>query len=355
MRKPSSIEYYRCTSSFQGLRKTLGTAQFAEDREKSLAYWVVPSDRRFPHAFLGRTLGEVLDTSFDDLAATAGVGHKKMKSLIKLLARVAQRKPAAPDPAKLVGRQQRDNSRCCCPQGKFDPNAISQDMWDDWAKAIRTAGAQHEKIGRVATSLQSLPTAIWTTPLDWYLNQSLIDIRRLRTYGEKRVRSVLEAMHDVYEIVASLRPTSHLGARLTPIFVAAIEQWIQQSMTEPQQVTRQAVRESLLTPLVRQVTIDCGTVVARVVESRLSIRLGAASVRAISQRLEVSRARIYQLLDESERAMNLRWPDGRCQLTHLVERLADLQPEPDGVVVIRTAINVFFPDATEVARRAEES
>jgi hypothetical protein len=353
MRNPSSVEYFKHASSFQGLRKTLVSERFADDQEKTLAYWVVPSDRRLPQAFLGRTLSDVLNTPFEELSATPGVGQKKIRSLLKLLSRISQRQPAAPDPA-LEEPEPRKGSRRLRTENGFDATAVSEETWRGWAEAIRAAGMAQEAVGRLAPSLQSLPTVIWNTPLDWYLDRSLAEIRRLKTHGEKRVRVVLEVMHGVYEVVSKLQTESHLTVRLTPAFVAKIEHWIQQALAAPQKVTVQGVRESLLVPLVKQVEIDCGAIVARVVESRLPIRSEPLNVHALARRMDVTRARVYQLVEEAENGMELRWPAGKCQLMMLADRLSLIQPRSDGLQAVQSAINLLFPDAAEAVRRAEE-
>jgi hypothetical protein len=354
MSKPISVEHFRYASSFETLTKTLTNGQYADDQEKSLAYWVVPSDRRLPQAFLGRKLSDVLSTPFDDLAATPGVGQKKMKALLKLLTRIAQRQPAAPDPAALDAPERRNGSRRHRGKDEFDAAAVSEETWSQWSRAIRSSGMAQEQIGRLAPSLQSLPTVIWQTSLDWYLDRSLSEIRRLKTHGEKRVRVVLEVMHGVYEVVSKLHTASHLTIRLMPIAIASIERWIQQAIAAPKKVTIQGVRDALLVPLVQQVGVDCGTTVARVVENRLPIRSTPVTVHGLSRKMAVTRARIYQLLEESERAIDLRWPEGKCYLAMLTERVAVAQPDSDVLAALRTTINVFYPDAIEAARRAED-
>ena len=61
-----------------------------ERLERTLAYWVLPADRRLPVAFLDRTLGDILSCSLDELLATPGVGQKKIGGLMTLLLRRAQ-------------------------------------------------------------------------------------------------------------------------------------------------------------------------------------------------------------------------------------------------------------------------
>src|SRR5215213_10322169 len=90
MTKLSSVERYKQIASFESARKTLMEPRFADRLEKPLAYWALAADRRLPLAFLGRTLRDLLHTSFDDLAAAPGIGRKKMAALVKLLQRAAK-------------------------------------------------------------------------------------------------------------------------------------------------------------------------------------------------------------------------------------------------------------------------
>ena len=39
---------------------------YADRLDKPLAFWALPSDRRLPLAFLGRTLGNLLSTPFEE-------------------------------------------------------------------------------------------------------------------------------------------------------------------------------------------------------------------------------------------------------------------------------------------------
>jgi len=81
-------------SSFDELREQLLAENNPERLLRPLAFWVLPDDRRLPLAFLARSLRELLSVRFADLAATPGVGQKKMASLVMLLHRAATQSPA---------------------------------------------------------------------------------------------------------------------------------------------------------------------------------------------------------------------------------------------------------------------
>jgi hypothetical protein len=230
----------------------------------------------------------------------------------------------------------------------FDPSAVSEETWSQWRESIRHSSAAREPLGRLAPSLQLLPSVIWETPISWYLDHSLAEIRRLKTHGEKRVRVVLEIMHGVYEFVLRIRLNAHLPAhltaRLSPAFVAKLDDWINYALAEPHRVTSEAVRDSLLAPIVQQIDVDCGTTVARILEHRLPLRNAVVPVNSLAKRMGVTRARVYQLLEESKLALQIRWPAGSYQLPLLSGRLAATQPPPDGLPLLQSAVDVIYPN-----------
>src|SRR5919109_3765606 len=94
-RKAISNDRYRLVGTYERLRKTL--LERADDGrlDKALSYWVLPTDRRLPIAFLDRPLRDLLSQPFDELMSTQGVGHKKILGFFDLLKRAA--KAATPD------------------------------------------------------------------------------------------------------------------------------------------------------------------------------------------------------------------------------------------------------------------
>ena len=51
--------------------------------------------------------------------------------------------------------------------------------------------------------------SIWHVPLGHYVNQSVAEIRQLKTHGEKRVRVVLEVFYIVHELVSGCGDEQH--------------------------------------------------------------------------------------------------------------------------------------------------
>lgn len=319
----TSAEDYKLCSSFEEVRKTLLGDRYSDRLDKPLAYWALPNDRRLPLAFLGRSVGDLLATPFTELTATRGVGQKKISSLVRLLQRATSNDPPAvpfgleqvnerPSPEAMdlvVSTDDADPS--------FDPAMVSEVLWDRWRELLMQHGVGREKLGRLAPTLQSLPTVIWHTPLSQYLTQSLAEIRQLRTHGEKRVAVVLEAVHSVHEVLANSVTHQHLAVYVLPKFIPPVERVIADAMARSSARSEQNIRECLTAPLLDQVLIDTGPTVHRLAQGRLGIGVPAQSVRAQAREMGVTRARIYQLLEECGRVMLVRWPEGKGQLGQL--------------------------------------
>jgi hypothetical protein len=317
----------------------------------------LPNDRRLPLAFLGRTLRDLLNASFEELAATPGIGQKKIGSLIKLLSRAAKKNLladplASDDPAidrnPLEGRNPRAHT-------EFNPSVVSESLWERWRETVRRHGLGSENLGRLAPSLQALPTVMWHTPLSTYLDYTVVEMRQLKTHGEKRVRVILEVFHAIHDVLGHATLASHLTLRLIPKFVVPLELWVAALMGQPAAPSNDSVRESLAIPLLEQVQIDCGQTIARLAEGRLGIHGAAQSVKVQSKRMGVTRARVYQLLEECQQAMAVRWPEGRFLLPQLRKKSDSVQPAPEGLTLLHAVTDLFFPDEEELSLRKIES
>ena len=144
-------------------------------------------------------------------------------------------------------------------------------------------------------------------PLSTFLEYSLAELRQLKTYGEKRVRVVLEVFHSVHEVVGQASLVRHLAVRVAPKFVVSLENWISECIASPDMVTTESVRECLAIPLVEQIQIDCGPTVARLVEGRLGIHAPPQNVRTQSKRMGVTR-HACTILEECGQAIHVRCP-----------------------------------------------
>ena len=231
MSQNNSAEEHKLVSSFESVRRTLLQAEFRDRLDKPLAYWALPNDRRLPLAFLGRSLGELLSTPFSDLSSTRGIGQKKIGSLVKLLHRATHdTPPAVPYGLKeLADELERDGESIpSVTTSGFDPTLVSEALWAQWCETVERFHLGREPLGRLAPSLQSLPTVIWDRPLGTYTGHTLSEIRQLKTHGEKRVRVVLEVFFSVHQAMQDdePRPHPHLALTLVPAFVPPVDQFM---------------------------------------------------------------------------------------------------------------------------------
>jgi len=152
MSKATSADDYKLISSFEAIRKTLMHERFSDRMEKPLAYWALPNDRRLPLAFLGRTLGDLLKTPYDELAATAGIGQKKIGSLVKLLHRATKDEPPAVPfgLTDLAGDSAQQPATRNKNGEKFDPSIVSEALWVQWRDTVRKHGLADQQLGRLA-------------------------------------------------------------------------------------------------------------------------------------------------------------------------------------------------------------
>ena len=337
--KVTSAEDYKNVSNFLAVRKTLLEDRYADRLEKPLAFWALPNDRRLPLAFLDRTIKDLLSTPFEELTATPGIGQKKITSLVRLLNRATKDHPPAVPPLETElkkGEKLRRN-------GRFDPSVVSEALWAEWQETVRKHGVGHEKLGRLAPTLQALPTVIWNTPLETYLPYTVAQIRQLKTHGEKRVRAILEVFYVVNESLSPAGNESPFAVRLVPRFIEPIERWIEDSLARPGVPKPEEVREQFTIPLLEQIKIDAGDQIHDLAAGRLGVYRPAESVRHQSKALDVTRARVYQLLEDCARVMLVRWPEGEQLLNTLAAKIETEATFDDDFRLFRATKELFFP------------
>ncbi len=343
MSKPSTTTDYRLSADFSQVREDLLQDKYTDRLHKPLGYWVLPSDRRLPLAFLGRTVGNLLETPFEVLAATPGIGQKKIASLVELLRRATQDEP----PTVPVGSvHDATVEPAAGARNRFDPSIVSEALWAQWRERVGRLGVGGEKLGRIAPSLQALPTVIWHTPLSQYLDYSLAEIRRLRTHGEKRVRCVLEVFYTVNARLEDGEDVSPavLTDRLTPPLIRQVRQWIAQRLDSQELPSTDEIREQLVRPLLEQIRIDSGETVYRLAAERLGIDGPPVSVRQQSETLGVTRARIYQLLDDCHKVMSVRWPQGKQEMERLTRHFNVLGHDAERMRQFYGFRELLFPE-----------
>jgi len=339
--KKPSIEHLQAVSRYEELQRTLLGNGHGVALNKPLAHWVLPGDRRLPLVFLGRTLRDLLDSSFDDLADTPGVGRKKIRSFLDLLDRVAASEPTVDHGA--VPPATDSPSRAPTSSNGFDPAAVSQVVWSRWQESVRRQGLQDEPLGRVAPTLRNVTRVIWNTPLGEYLDVSLADLQAKKTYGTKRVHSILEVFHDLHGLLADLGEHRQLAVRLVPRSIDRAERWIGAVLQSARQPDPQERLDAFTAPLLEQVRIDGSDAVTQLAQLRLGVDGPIMSVRQAARRMGLTRARVYQLLNEINDILTVRWPLGRNQVYQLLDRLPQgTEPDP-ALDPFCAAVELFYP------------
>jgi hypothetical protein len=347
--KTVSVEELQMISRFESLRKLLETESYADHLDKPLAYWALPTDRRLPLAFLGRSLRDLLSVPFTELSATPGIGRKKIASFVQLLARAANTDPSEL-PMELQEEQTAAEMDNVGPENAdsadFDPTNISEVTWSQWRASVVRHGLSNEKLGRFAPSLQNMTRVIWNTPLGAYTSSTLNDIRSMKTHGEKRIRALVEVFHAVHTIVSGMGTQPHLIVRIVPAKIDRVEQWIGRALQRPGIPTEQEILENFVAPLLEQIQTDATQQITTLAENRLGIHGPITSVRQAARTMGLTRARVYQLLNEINDIMTVRWPMGRHQSHELREKFQAEAAEMEQVPDLRqffAAVELFYP------------
>ena len=69
----------------------------------------------------------------------------------------------------------------------------------------------------------------------------------------------------------------------------------------------------------------------------------AESVRHQSKGLGVTRARVYQMLEECNNVMNIRWPDGRRQLDEFAQWLDESYASAEAANLLASLRELLYP------------
>jgi hypothetical protein len=345
VKRDASIEEYKLVGTFESLKKRLLRDKFADRIDKPLAYWALPTDRGLPLAFMGRSVRDLLETSFDELSATPGVGQKKIAGLLMLLHRATKDTPPedpfglerAGEASQQVGRE----------GSSFNPAVVSEALWAEWRETVKRHHLGQLKLGRVAPTLQALPTVIWNSPLEDYADLSLAEIRHLKTHGEKRICAVMEVFWAVHATLGRSASPVYVDVDMIPRFVRPVERWIAAALAAGTLPGISEVRESLAALLLEQLKVDAGPTVWRLASDRLGMEGRAHSVRSQAKQMGVTRARVYQLLEECSKVMTVRWAEGEYLLAPLVDRYSQECRDSSTAKLLFATVDLFFPKGHE--------
>jgi hypothetical protein len=349
-RKAISNDRYRLVGTYERLRKSLVERPDDGRLDKALSYWVLPTDRRLPIAFLDRPLRELLSQPLDELMATPGVGHKKIMGFFDLLKRAS--KASSPDApfgmASPEVRRQKPQPTGC----GFDASVVSESLWSQWCETVHRSGMGQEKLGRLAPSLQALPTVIWHSRLEEYADRSLAEMRSLKTHGEKRINAILEVFCTLHEALSTTTLQENIDVVVVPRFIPPLTRWLLQTVGQPDLPPVDELHQHIVKPMVNQVKIDLGEQVAGLAAARLCLDENAPSVKQQAETIGVTRARVYQLLEDCAKVMDVRWPEGRWLFAPLATRFGSSDPETIGLV--HGIIDLFYPSQREMATTATD-
>lgn len=354
--KSTSVESLHLVSEFEEIRKQMldDPQRFEVLRNKTLAFWALPSDRRLPLALLGHTLGEVVNTPFVELASTPGIGRKKLGGLILLL-----RRAAATDPSELpltggepeAGATAEDLDTDTDPS-EIDFDAISEVTWSQWRATVVRLGLQDVPLGQVAPTLRNMTRVIWDSHLGEFTEATLEELRNRRTFGEKRVRSVLEVFYFLHRMLQHVPAQSHLAMTLVPQRVERVERWVLGCWQEGRMPSVEEAFAHFIQPLLEQIRIDASRQLVLLAEARLGVNGSPTSVRQLAKNNGLTRARVYQLFNEMADIVRIRWPLGKAYVflwrSVLLTRASQLVNPPD-LSQFFAAIDLFFANRKPVS------
>ena len=237
----------------------------------------------------------------------------------------------------------------------FDSASISEVTWSQWRACVVRHGLEAETLGRFAPSLRDITRVIWNTPLGNYTHCTLAEMRSMKTHGEKRIRAILEVFHCVNEMVGKMGSMPHLAVRIVPRQIDRVEQWVAHVRQTADIPSEQELFDCFVEPLLEQVRADAPQQIVALAENRLGLSGPITSVRQAARGLGLTRARIYQLLNEINDIMTVRWPNGRHQVYELREKLEaeTLSNTPD-LERFLAACELFYPASRRGADGAIE-
>ena len=342
------FEDVQVVPQYEQLRNALLQEKYALHLTKPLAFWTLPTDRRLPLILINRTLGELLQIPFEELCRTPSIGEKKIQSFLTLLARAVNTKkedipdssfPVTSDDASPLFLEENDPLS--------DSADVSEIQWQKWRAIILHKGLTHEKLGLLCPTLNELTRVIWNNTLGDYCDKTLTEMRDIRTHGEKRVTAILKIFHCICAIVSKLENSKHLVTRLIPTDIHHVETWSLKTLNKRGTPNKADIEANYILPLLAQLRIDATDQICRLAENRIGLREDVTSIRQAARTLCLARARIYQLLNEINDILMVRWPNGRLITSLLRNKFLyeskDHQHNDPEYAQFHTAAELFFP------------
>lgn len=347
MKHPALVntEVLLMQTEFNKLRENLLQPQFADRRKRPILYWSKPDDRRLPMALIDLTVDQLLGMSFEDLCLTRGIGVKKLRMLLELLERTIAGDPQLPEPVASGNETMVPNHAAKLTEAleTFNSRAVTEGQWAKWKTTVARHRLNSLPLGRLARNLIEITSVIWNSPLGNYLPYSLEELRQLRTYGEKRVSSILEVFYTIDLSMTAMPEGGHLILRLEPRVVYEIETAIFDIMSHVAIPQAKVVQQMVITPVLNQLRIDMGDFAYDLVRDRVGAGAKAKAIREQSEELGLTRARLYQVLEECALAAHVRWPQGRVMLNELMVFLTNREGMEKVVRQLHQLIITLYP------------
>jgi hypothetical protein len=139
-----------------------------------------------------------------------------------------------------------------------------------------------------------------------------------------------------------------LAVRIVPRRIDEVEQWIGCVLQTPGIPDKQEIFEKFVSPLLEQIRTDATQQITSLAENRLGIHVPIASVRQAARSMGLTRARVYQLLNEINDIMSVRWPTGRHQVYELSDKFqaeSERLDSPPDLSQFAAAVELFYPGA----------
>jgi hypothetical protein len=124
----------------------------------------------------------------------------------------------------------------------------------------------------------------------------------------------------------------------------AIERWWRDAVAARTIIGASTVQEGLIAPLIKQVQIDGGEILAQLAQSRLAVKPAVAKLRSMALAEEVTPARLYQRLEDIGTILRLRWPGGQVRLAELRERLMHVGGDSTAIELLSATIGLMIAD-----------
>ena len=108
--------------------------------------------------------------------------------------------------------------------------------------------------------------------------------------------------------------------------------------------------------LLEQLEVDSAEQIMNLARNRLGIPGPITSVRETARTMGLTRARIYQLLNEINDIILVRWPNGRPRVYELYHKLmadSDRAGDSRRLEQFRAAVELFYPTNRRIADAAD--